>query len=435
MNDRNYKTIRLQTIGCRLNQYETEKIAAELCPYGFKRVGKNEPADLTVINTCTVTHRADSDCRYLIRRAHRSNPDGKIVVVGCYVEHEPERLAAIEGVNVLINNSEKADIVRILQRKLPELFTGEPDKNCEANVGQFYNRNRAWLKISDGCNQQCSYCLVTIVRGMLVNRSAGEIVDEINMLVEQGYREIVLTGVNIGYYRDRRRKPNIKNLAGLCDLIIRETDLYRIRLSSIEPQVVTDDLLNLLANSGGRICRHFHLPLQSASDRILRLMRRPYNEAKFLERVKAIRQASPGTLIGADVIVGFPDESEDDFEHTRNLCESGVVDYLHVFSYSDRPGTAAAEMPHKVKPEIIHDRSKTLNKISGRILTKARQRHVGEILEVISEKKSDTDGSHFAVADNYLRVKLPSEVKTGREIVRVKTLSSEADYLKCDVIA
>ncbi|MEA2031784.1 MAG: tRNA (N(6)-L-threonylcarbamoyladenosine(37)-C(2))-methylthiotransferase MtaB [candidate division Zixibacteria bacterium] len=434
MNDRDLKTIRLQTVGCRLNQYETEKIGAELYPYGFRQAGKNESADLTIINTCTVTHRADSDSRYLLRRAHRKSPEGRIIAVGCYVEHDPERLSAIEGVDMLIDNTEKADIVNILRRKFPDLFTREPDGDYVNGIGQFINRNRTWMKISDGCNQKCTFCLVTIVRGPLINRSASEIIVEVNKLASLGYRELVLTGINIGYYRDKERKPNVKNLAELCKLILSETDMYRIRLSSVEPQAITDDLLDVLANSDGRLCRNLHLPLQSASDSILSLMRRPYNRAKFLERTSAIRQASPDTLIGADTIVGFPGETENDFEQTLSLCESGAVDYLHVFSYSDRPGTAAAEMPNKVKPETIRNRNKTLRAISHRMLTGVYQHQVGKTLEVISEHKSNSEGSHFAISDNYLRVKLPSGVETGREIVRVKILAAKEDYLESDLI-
>ncbi|MBU8934910.1 MAG: tRNA (N(6)-L-threonylcarbamoyladenosine(37)-C(2))-methylthiotransferase MtaB [candidate division Zixibacteria bacterium] len=434
MSTRAHKTVRLKTVGCRLNQYETEKIGASLFACGFHRAAPYEPVDLTLINTCTVTHRADSDCRYLIRRAHRDNPAGYIVVVGCYVEHERERLAAMDGVNALIDNSEKDNIISILQKRLPDLFAGISEKGDDAAAPETHHRNRAWIKISDGCNQKCTFCLVTKVRGPLVNRQADEIVDEIGGVAGQGFREIVLTGVNIGYYRDRNRKPMVGDLASLCRLIIDHSDSVRLRLSSIEPQAVTDDLLTLLANSDGRMCRHLHLPLQSGSDRILKLMRRPYNEAKFIDRVSAIRQASPSTLIGADVIVGFPGETEEDFDRTRNLCESGMIDYLHVFSYSDRPGTVAVELPDKVKPETIRNRSLVLSEISDRNLARARQRHTGRILEVISEHKAGGDGNHFAVSDNYLRVKLPPGVETGRELVRVKIRDVREDYLECDLI-
>ncbi len=424
------KTISLQTVGCRLNQYETEKMAAELYPFGFRRAEKGEPADLTIINTCTVTHRADSDCRYLIRRAARQNPNGRIVVVGCYVDHEPERIAGMEAVDVIVRNSEKNDIATILPRKLPDLFDHEPDKSCSTAIADFHDRNRAWLKISDGCNQWCSFCIITIVRGRLTNRPARELIDEINSLVVHGYRELVLTGVNMGYYHDKAHEPKVKNLAELCKMIMRETDLYRMRLSSIEPQAITEEFVAMYADSGGRICRHFHLPLQSASSRILRQMRRPYNQAMYIKRVTDLKNAVPDTIVGADVIVGFPGETEEDFSRTRRLCESGLIDYLHVFSYSDRPGTDAATMPNKINPEVIRKRNTILTRISNHWRTESHYRQIGKTLEVISEMKSNVDGSHYAISDNYLRVKLPPEIDSGKEIVKIQVTAANEKYLE-----
>ncbi len=428
------KLIRLQTVGCRLNQYETERMAAQIYPFGFRRAENDEKADLTIINTCTVTHRADSDCRYLIRRAARENPDGRIVVVGCYVEHEPERIAGMDGVDVIVRNDEKEAIARILPTRLPDLFRNEPEKSCGVDIEDFHHRNRAWIKISDGCNQWCSFCIITIVRGRLSNRPAGDIIDEINSLVSHGYNEIVLTGVNMGYYHDKQREPKLRNLAQLCRMIMRETDLPRMRLSSIEPQAVKGELVELYAESNGRICRHFHMPLQSASSTVLRRMRRPYNQAIYVKRVEDIKAAVPNTTVGADVIVGFPGETTDDFEQTRRLCESGLLDYLHVFSYSDRTGTDATRMPDKVDPEEIRRRNKVLTAISHDMIQRSLQRQVGETLEVISEQKSDSDGAHMAVSDNYLKVKLPGDYESGRRIVPVRIERVVDDHLEGEVL-
>ncbi len=410
-------------------------MAARIYPFGFRRAeGNDEKADLTIINTCTVTHRADSDCRYLIRRAARHNPNGRIVVVGCYVDHEPERISGMEGVDVIVHNDEKEQIADILPSKIPDLFSAEPDKSCSPHIEDFHDRNRAWLKISDGCNQWCSFCIITIVRGRLSNRPVAEIVSEINTLVEQGYREVVLTGINMGYYHDRTREPQVKNLAGLCRMIMDETDLGRMRLSSIEPQAVRDDLVQVYADSDGRICRHFHMPLQAASTEILRKMRRPYNQAIYIKRVSDVKAAVPGTTIGADVIVGFPGETDEHFAQTKALCESGLLDYLHVFSYSDRPGTTASEFPDKVNPEVIRTRQKTLSAVSNDLLRANLQRQVGQTLEVIAEHKGDEDGSHFAVSDNYLKVKLPSKEYAGRKIVRAKITAAHDDYLTGELV-
>ena len=427
------KTIRIQTVGCRLNQYESEKMAAELYPYGFRRAVKNEKADLTVINTCTVTHRADSDCRYMIRRANRHNPKGRIVVVGCFVDHEPEMIAAMEGVDVLIHNNEKNNIAVILPAKIPELFEIEPDLNCSTAISDFHNRNRAWLKVSDGCNQQCSFCIITIVRGKLINRPASEIIEEVKGLVNVGYKEIVLTGVNLGYYKDKAQ--GAKNLAGLCKMILEETNLYRIRLSSVEPQIVDNDLIQLFADSNGRICRHFHLPLQSGSDKILRMMHRPYKAQTFLKRAESVKKIDPYTVVGVDVIVGFPGETGDDFNQTRQVCESGLVDYLHVFSYSDRTGTKATAMDGKVDSLEIKNRSQILNDISDKLIRSSLKKQIGERLEVISEQKSNSEGSHFAVSDNYLKVKLPALMDTGKAVVKVKIEKAVNDYLTGRIIS
>ncbi len=409
-------------------------MAARLHPHGFRRAQKREPADLYIINTCTVTHRAASDCRYLVRRAARENPNGRIVVVGCYVEHEPNRLAAMDEVDVLIGNSEKDAIADILAQKLPDLFDHEPDKSCSTAVTDFHERNRAWIKISDGCNQHCSFCIVTIVRGNLIHRPAVEIIDEINNLVKNGYNEIVLTGVNMGYYKDESTKPPVKSLSELCNLIMDETNLYRLRLSSIEPQTATDELIEAFASSNGRICRHFHLPLQSGSPPILKLMRRPYDLETYLKKVAALKDAAPNTTVGADVIVGFPGETQEDFDQTRLLCESGVIDYLHVFSYSDRTGTAAAEMNGKLNPNVIKERNTILTRISNELRFKSHQRQIGKTLEFIAEHKRTTEGFYWGISDNYLRVKLPGEINGGKEIVRIKITAAHKDHMEGDVV-
>ncbi len=435
MNGNGPKKVRFQTVGCRLNQYETEKMAADLVPYGLVRAKKNEPADLYIINTCTVTHRADKDSRYFVRRAKRENPDARVVLVGCYVETDPEAVAHMDGVDAVIRNHEKDLIADILPPKMPEIFNLEPSAACGSDLVDFYKRNRAWIKVSDGCNQNCSYCLVTIVRGELRPRPAAEIIDEVNHLVEHGYREIVFTGVNMGYYNDDVVTPPIKSFAGLCRKILDETDLYRLRLSSIEPQTVTDELLKVYREAEGRICRHWHIPMQSGSSRILKLMRRPYTREIYLDKLAVVKEALPGAVIGADVIVGFPGETEDDFRDNCSAAESGLIDYLHVFSYSDRPGTPAAEMPDKVRPEVIRERVAVLKEISARRLQEARDREVGNILEVISEHKGTPGGDFLAVSDNYLRVKLSGSVAGGKNIVRVKVTAVRDDYLEGDVIA
>lgn len=434
MSNKELKKLSVTTIGCRLNQYESEKMAAELYPYGFQRVKDGERADLYLINTCTVTHRADSDCRNYIRRAARQNPNGNIVVTGCYVDNDPEKIAGMEGVDIILKNSEKNDITNIIPNKLPDLFNREPDKNCSTLVTDFYDHNRAWLKVSDGCNQWCSFCIIPTVRGRIKNRPALEIINEINSLVEHGYKEIVLTGVHIGHYRNRKTEPQMKNLATLCKFIFSETDLYRLRISSIEPQTVRDEFVEVYSNSSGRICRHIHLPLQSGSSRILQIMRRPYDQKTYIKRATALKKAAPETIIGADVIVGFPGETEDDFQRTCRVAESGLIDYLHVFSYSDRPDTDASKLPDKIRPDIIKKRNAILNRISNKIRNRANKNQIGRVLEVISQHKREEDSSFYGISDNFIKVKLPPSIEQSKEIIKVKVTDANADYVSGNII-
>ena len=437
MRSKQTKKLSVETTGCRLNQYESEKMASELYQYGFERAQKGEKADLYLINTCTVTHRADSSSRYLIRRAARQNPNGRIVVAGCYVDSDPEKIAGMKGVDVLISNTQKNDVTKILPQKLPELFDDghEPDKGCSDTIADFYHHNRAWIKISDGCNQWCSFCILPTVRGRLRNRGAREIIDEINGLVARGFEEVVLTGIHIGHYKNRKVEPQLKNLASLVRMILNETDLPRLRISSIEPQTVRDELLDLYVNSNGRICRHWHLPLQSGSTRILKAMRRPYNQPMYVKRVEEVKKSVPGTVIGADVIVGFPGESDEDFNKTRKVCESGLIDYLHVFSYSDRRDTHASEMANKVNPEVIKERNAILTRISNRLRCEAMARQVGQTLGVISEMKMQKKLFHYGISDNYMKVRLPNHFESGMKIVDVNITGFGDDCLVGDVVS
>ncbi|HVP07595.1 MAG TPA: tRNA (N(6)-L-threonylcarbamoyladenosine(37)-C(2))-methylthiotransferase MtaB, partial [Candidatus Acidoferrum sp.] len=417
-----------------LNQYETEKIAASLAPFGFRRVQADELADLYIINTCTVTHKADSDCRQLIKKAVRRNPLAKVVVTGCYVDADPERVKGIEGVHAIIRNEDKERIADLLPSVFPDLFEEGLSSHESVHVSDFFGHNRAWLKVSDGCNQGCTFCIVPHVRGRLKNRQAGEVLDEIKNYVEHGYQEVVLTGVNLGHYSCHTEEPPVKNLAGLCRLILERTEVTRVRLSSIEPQTIREELLRLYSDSGGRICRHFHVPLQSGSSRVLRLMHRPYDAATYQARIASVKEAMPNTIVGADVLVGFPGETEEDFQETTKVVTSGSIDYLHVFSYSERPGTKAAGSADRVPHEVVRDRNRRLTAISEELLRRALKRQVGETLEVIAEHKHDDGQPFWSVSDNYLKVQLPPSVEGGKRVIRVRVTRATDDHLEGDVM-
>jgi len=434
MQQHRLKKLTLRTIGCRLNQYETEKMAADLYQLGFRRAREGETADLFIINTCTVTHRADSSSRNIISRAIKENPNARIVVAGCYVDREPERIAGIEGVDALVPNAEKLRIREILSKRFPDLFATEAAVHDSRTIADFVDYNRAWLKISDGCNQRCAFCVLPSVRGTLGNRPAAEIIEEINGLIDRGFNEVVLTGLNIGYYRDCETRPQVESLAHLCRMILRKTNLKRLRISSIEPQTLRDELVGLYSESTDRICRHFHTALQSGSSRILRLMRRPYNRDDYIRFITAIKKAVPETVIGADVIVGFPGETEQDFQETQQVAKSGLIDYLHVFSYSNRPGTPACELPDRIGPDVIKERNAVLSRISNELRSESHRRQVGRTLGVIAERKQKGKGFFWGISDNYVRVKLPSHYPGGRQIVKVRISSACDEYVEGDIV-
>lgn len=434
MSDQQLKKVSIRTVGCRLNQFESEKIAAQLYPLGFERVESDQQADLYIINTCTVTHRADSSCRNYIRRAVRENPNGRVVVAGCYVDSQPETISGIEGVDLIVSNREKDDIVKILIREMPELFDANVDPGCAVSVTDFFDHNRAWLKVSDGCNQRCSYCIIPKVRGPLNNRPPQEIIDDVNSLVTAGYKEVVMTAVHLGHYRYREGDDPVKSFAALCRRILDQTDLYRLRLASIEPQTISSELVALFKEAEGRICRNFHASLQSGSARILRMMHRPYDPETYIRRVSAVKEAVPNTIIGADVIVGFPGEIDDDFQDSRRLVQSGIIDYLHVFSYSDRPGTQSSALSDKVNHEVIKERVAVLSEVSDKLRKKAHERQVGETLEVICEQNRSDDGRYMAISDNYIKVKLSDAQNYGKKVVKARVVAASDQFVEGDVI-
>jgi threonylcarbamoyladenosine tRNA methylthiotransferase MtaB len=419
------KKVAFETIGCRLNQYDTELIAAELSNYGFSRTQFPEPADLYIINTCTVTGRADASCRNIISRATRQNNSAPVVVIGCYVDSDKEKVLSLYGVDLVVHNNEKESIVSILKRKFPSLFESAQPQEKSKGIAEFYDHNRAWIKIGDGCNQRCAYCIIPSVRGPLRNRSANEIVEEINTLAQNNYEEVVLTGIHIGQYSN----GNLKSIADLLKYLLENCDIKRLRLSSIEPQEVNSDLIKTINGQKKRICRHLHIPLQSGSDRILKIMHRPYNQKEYLDIVRRVKDNIDGVVIGADIIVGFPGETDDDFEQSISVAESGWLDYLHVFSYSDRPGTDASELKDKVNPEVIKKRNATLRDISERSYRKALEKEINNVVYAISEHKSDKENRYRAITDNYLKILLPDGIGGGLEILSLKAKNVEENYL------
>ena len=435
------KKVALETVGCRLNHYETEKLASQLTTAGMKRVRSDDQADLYILNSCTVTGRADADCRKLINRARRLNKNAVVVVTGCYVVSQLQQIEDLHAADLTVGNDDKARLAEILKDNFPNLFPvagstesaalmqADGPASQRAASAAPPTRNRAMVKIGDGCNQHCSYCIVPSVRGGLVSFPAEIIIDEIRQLINDGYHEIVLTAVHIGKYNH-----DGLNLSGLVGRILDETDLSRLRLSSLEPNELDRELLEFVATNP-RVCRHLHLPLQSGSDKILKLMRRPYDRDEYLGIVRNIKETNPDITIGCDLIVGFPGETDDDFRRSLEVLDSGYIDYGHIFSYSDRPGTAASELPDKMNSTIIKERNIIARGLVERNRRRQMKTQIGKILGVISEGRRQSNEGFLAVSDNYLKVLLPNEFGGGRVIIRFKPSALVGRHLEGEVVA
>jgi threonylcarbamoyladenosine tRNA methylthiotransferase MtaB len=363
-----------------------------------------QEARLVVLNTCTVTASADDDARQMIRRVHRENPDAQILVTGCYAQRAPDELASMPGVSWVVGNSHKTRIPEILadQNHIP--FHGE------VHVGDIFaqqeflaspvedaagDRTRPNLKIQDGCNNRCSFCIIPSVRGRSRSAPASAVIDQVRKLALR-YREVVLSGINLGRWG---REPGLSlRLAGLLRLLLLETTVERLRISSVEPMDFSDDLLGLLAESP-RIAKHVHAPLQSGSDGVLRRMFRKYRPRNYADRVLKARALMPDAAIGADVMVGFPGETDEEFEESRQFIESLPLTYLHVFTYSERPGTRAAASPEQIPMEIRKKRNQILRELGARKNLEFRKQMLGRTLSVVTLENG-------SLSDNFIKVEL-----------------------------
>ena len=414
-------TVSFETVGCRLNQYESDALERVFVDRGYTVVPFHRPADVCVINTCTVTGRSDHRSRQMVRRACRTNPDATVVVTGCYAQNHPAALASIPGVGLVVGNAAKMrlpDLVSgangratVVLDPLPEIFQESP-----ASRGRMGGRTRAFLKVQDGCDMSCAYCAVRIARGRSRSRTWAAVQAEARGALEAGYREIVLTGVNLGSYG--RDLGDSADLTGLVGRLAALPGVARVRLSSVEPQEVTEDLIEMVA-SHPKVCRHFHLPLQSGSEPVLRRMNRSYDPDHYTSLVRSLADRIPDCGIGADVMVGFPGETETDFRRTRTLLESLPLTYLHVFSYSPRPNTAAAEMGPPVPAHVRRARSQALRDLGKDKNRRFRNRAAGQTLEVLFETEA-APGRLVGLTDNYIRVEADGTCEDRNRVFRVR---------------
>jgi len=393
----------VQNFGCRATQADGAALEAQLTQRGLECASDRHAADFVILNTCTVTSSADDDVRQTVRRVHRENPASRILVTGCYAQRAPEELAALPGVEWVVGNSHKTGIA--------DLLTGAP-YHSQILVGDIFasrdfltapvmeaaaDRARPNLKIQDGCNNRCSFCIIPFVRGRSRSSPADFVVEQVRNLAGR-YREVVLSGINLGRW-GKEPGSNLR-LAGLIRRLLRETEIDRIRLSSVEPMDFSDDLLGLMAESP-RIAKHVHAPLQSGSDGVLRRMHRKYRPRHYADRILKARSLMPDAAIGADVMAGFPGETDAEFEENRAFIECLPFTYLHVFTYSERPGTAAAEMRHPVPIHVRRERSRSLRELAAQKNLEFRRRMAGRKLSVVTLEEPRT-----ALSSNYLKVEM-----------------------------
>lgn len=416
------KTAAFHTLGCKVNQVETEQIKEELMRSGYEVVDFDRPADLYVINTCTVTHVSDRKSRSMIRRALKNNPEATIVVTGCMAELDAENVARMKGVNWVIGNRDKHRIAQIIDPKASDHpdshILREPISVLDPIQPVLYHdqheRTRAFVKVQDGCQSFCTYCIVPYTRGPVRSKAPDDVIREISQLVDIGYREIVLTGIHTGQYGRSMEGWNLDRL--LTEIFTQVQGSYRIRLSSIELGEVTDRLIRSFAEEP-RLCKHLHLPLQSGSDSILKRMGRRYTRSEFYDRVMELIQLVPDLGLAADVMVGFPGETDQDFTATRELLERLPLLDLHVFKYSPRPGTPAASYPDQIDEKVKTRRSNELLALARRQHRSFLEKRIGHRLTVLAEKC--TQNLCTGLSDNYINIEFLSPHNLCGEFVEV----------------
>ncbi len=424
----------LINFGCRASQADGAGLKNQLRTAGL--IESRDPAecDVAILNTCTVTQTADSEVRQVVRRIHRANPQCQIMVTGCYAQRAPEEIAKIEGVAWVVGNSHKHKIPEMLARaSRASSATGAPGAILVDQIAPEFHfvpafaddRTRPTLKIQDGCNARCAFCVIPSVRGPSRSLAPDGVIDEVRSLCRQGFKEIVLSGINLGSYgKDLGRSINF---LGILERILAETQIPRIRISSIEPMDVSPELIRLAAREP-RLARHFHVPLQSGCDRILRLMNRRYWAAQYAERILAIYESIPNCAIGADVMVGFPGETSADHEESARFIESLPMTYLHIFPYSPRPLTAAAERPAQVEKTTARARAEELRALSASRRRAFMGRQVDEVLSAVTLQETSASAC-LALTTNYLNVSIPATNFRPNQLIDLRVLHMNQDGL------
>ena len=421
------KKVAFHTMGCKLNFSETSTIKRDFISRGFKTVSFNEYANIYVLNSCSVTENADREARKIIRQAKRLNPNSSIIVTGCYAQLKPKELAAIKEVDMIFGAKEKFNLLDHLDsielNHKTRLFHSEINSVSHFESSFSSNdRTRSYLKVQDGCDYNCTFCTIPLARGVSRSSTVSKTLTSAKHAISSGAREIVLTGVNIGDFGVNSQEKFIDLLFALNDL----NDLDRIRISSIEPNLLSNEIIEFCAKSK-KIMPHFHIPLQSGSSRILKLMRRKYQTSLYRERIQHIKSLIPDACIGADIIVGFPSETDDDFQKSYDFIESLNISYLHVFSYSERQNTKAIKIKNKVSKTKKAERSLEMRELSKELKVSFEKSFVGSTREVLFEYQ--IDNQWFGHTDNYLPVRVNTKENLKNSIESVNIVNNVKNYL------
>tara|TARA_B110000438_G_scaffold69275_1_gene69531 strand:+ start:2364 stop:3662 length:1299 start_codon:yes stop_codon:yes gene_type:complete len=423
------KKVAFHTLGCKLNFSETSSISREFIEYGYEKVGFNDFSDIYVINTCSVTEKADKETRKLIRRTKRINPDSFIAIIGCYAQLKPDEIISLDGVNMVLGTKEKFNLLRHLDKidlgsnKKVMIRSKVSDVKIFNPSYSHKDRTRSFLKVQDGCDYHCTFCTIPIARGFSRSGSVQKTIQIAEKIAETDTKEIVLTGVNIGDFGN----GTVETFFDLIKKMDEINGIERIRISSIEPNLLSDDIIEFCASSE-KFMPHFHIPLQSGSNKILRLMGRRYDKSDYSDRIKKIRSLIPDACIGVDVIVGFPSETEKDFMETHDFIDQLDISYLHVFTYSERQNTKALKLNPIIPKDKRADRSKMLHLLSDKKRKLFYDRFVGRKKYTLFE--SMKNGKLVGHTDNYIKILIEGDVSLVNTIQKVNILDRENEYMR-----
>ena len=428
-----FERVAFYTLGCKLNFSETSTIARLFEDGGFAKVDFEDQPDIFVINTCSVTENADKKCKQLVKRAKKISPESMVIILGCYAQLKPEEISKIPGVDLVLGANDKFNVLAHLEKRNQVKVIHDNIKHTHDFIPShsFGDRTRSFLKVQDGCDYFCTFCTIPLARGKSRNASIAQTVAEAMKIAQTDVKEVVLTGVNIGDFG----QGGPENFFGLIQALDGVQGIERFRISSIEPNLLSNDIIDFCLHKAQRFAPHFHIPLQSGADRILEKMRRKYDSQLFAERVAQIKKNNPNTCIGVDVIVGFPGETDEDFLTTVHFLKDLDISYLHVFTYSERANTGAPKLGTKVPMETRRERSKILHLLSDRKKQAFYQTQVGQIRTVLFEQE-ENEGYLYGFTENYVKVKTKYNAALVNELIEVELTEIDRDGLmKCNILS